>query len=262
MSGLGPSFLKIWTCGSSPRSGSRNVWRRIKNVKGISRLSNIWNFFGAIQMISCRSRWPWTKPGFIAMTRRQSNNQLSGGIAAHPAPKYSECKNSLEKFAPRFFGIKTASSLLIIFQRANLSTRSIAHLWWCDWRSFWRKNAAGRSPGWSCSRTSTPRLTGHLQPRRNWSTCASIVLITQPILRIWPRRTTTCSLDWKNHWKVAIFLPTRKYILGYCSTGRRKIEEFHSYKIFFTRNDRSHSDFHPGMAVLGFEIRLPCYKTN
>ena len=25
MSGLGPSFLKIWACGSSPRSGSRNA---------------------------------------------------------------------------------------------------------------------------------------------------------------------------------------------------------------------------------------------
>ena len=29
----------------------------------------------------------------------------------------------------------------------------------------------------------------------NWPTWASIVLITHPILRIWPRRTTTCSLD-------------------------------------------------------------------
>jgi len=37
------------------------------------------------------------------MTRRQSNNQWSGGIAAHPAPKNSECKNELEKFSPRFF---------------------------------------------------------------------------------------------------------------------------------------------------------------
>jgi len=26
------------------------------------------------------------KPGYITMTRRQSNNQWSGGIAAHPAP--------------------------------------------------------------------------------------------------------------------------------------------------------------------------------
>jgi len=37
------------------------------------------------------------------MTRRQSNTQWSGGIAVHPAPKNSECKNPLEKFSPRFF---------------------------------------------------------------------------------------------------------------------------------------------------------------
>jgi len=33
-----------------------------------------------------RDWWPWTKPGYNTMTRRQSNNQGSGGIAAHPAP--------------------------------------------------------------------------------------------------------------------------------------------------------------------------------
>jgi len=38
------------------------------------------------------------------MTRRQNNNQWNGGIEAHTAPKKSECKNSLEKFSPRFFG--------------------------------------------------------------------------------------------------------------------------------------------------------------
>jgi len=127
-------------------------------------------FFGAIQMISCRNWWSWTKPGYITMTRRQSNNQWSGGIAVHHAPKNSECKNPLEKFSPPFFGIKMASSSLIIFQRAKLSTRSITHLSWCNWRTFWRKNAAGRSPRGSCSRTTMPRLTGHLQPSRNWPT--------------------------------------------------------------------------------------------
>jgi len=35
----------------------------------------IWIFFGAIQMISCYDWWPWTKPAYITMTRRQSNNQ-------------------------------------------------------------------------------------------------------------------------------------------------------------------------------------------
>ena len=43
-------------------------------------------------MISCRDWCPWTKPGYITMTRRQSNNQWSGGIAAHPAlPQKIRC---------------------------------------------------------------------------------------------------------------------------------------------------------------------------
>ena len=32
-----------------------------------------------------------------------------------------------------------------------------------------------------------------------WPTWASSILITQPFLRIWLRRTTTCSLDGKNN---------------------------------------------------------------
>jgi len=39
-----------------------------QNVNGASRLSNFWNFFGAIQMISYCDWWPWTKPGYIAIT--------------------------------------------------------------------------------------------------------------------------------------------------------------------------------------------------
>jgi len=118
VSGLGPSFKKIWTCGSSPRSEPRNAWTPIKNVNGDSRLRNFWNFFGAIQMISCRAR-------LVTMD---------------------------ETWLYIFFWIKTASSSLIIFQRAKLSTRSITHLCWCNWTTFWRKNAAGRechegSPG-------------------------------------------------------------------------------------------------------------------
>jgi hypothetical protein len=124
-------------------------------------------------------------------------------------PKNSECKNPLEKFSPRIFGIKKASSSLIILQRAKLSTRSITHFCWCKWRTFWRKTLTGRSQSASCSCTTMPWLTGHLQPRRNWPIYDSSVLITHPILRIWPRPTITCSLDWENNWKFAIFRPTR-----------------------------------------------------
>jgi len=38
------------------------------------------------------------------MTRRQSNNQWSGGTAAHFAPKNPSVKIRWKKFSPRFFG--------------------------------------------------------------------------------------------------------------------------------------------------------------
>ena len=46
------------------------------------------------------------------MTRQQSNNQWSGGIAAHPAPKNFECENPLEKFLPQFFWDQDDISLI------------------------------------------------------------------------------------------------------------------------------------------------------
>ena len=120
MTRMGPSFMKIWTCGSSPRSESRNAWTRIKNVNGASRLSNFWNFFGEIQVISWSDWWPWRKPGYIAMTRRQSNNQWSAAWRLTPPPKIIPSTK-----------IRWKSSriiLLFIFQRAKLLTRSITHL--------------------------------------------------------------------------------------------------------------------------------------
>jgi hypothetical protein len=70
---------------------------------------------------------------------------------------------------------------------------------------------AGRSSSGSCSCTTMPRLTGHLQHRRNRITRAPNVLISHPIFRNWLRWTTT--LNWTNNWKVAIFCPTRRSLL-------------------------------------------------
>jgi len=75
------------------------------------------------------------------------------------------------------------------------------------------RKSHGRSPRGSCSCTTMPQLTGHLQPRRNRPTWASIVFIIHPIFQIWPHQTTTCSLDWKNNWKVTIFSPMRRSLL-------------------------------------------------
>ena len=55
------------------------------------------------------------KPGFITMTRSQSSNQWNGGIATHPAPKNSECKNPLEKFSPASISWDQDGILLIVY---------------------------------------------------------------------------------------------------------------------------------------------------
>ena len=62
---------------------------------------------------------------------KQQSMEWRHSGSPRPDPKNSECKNLLEKFSPQFFVIKTASSSLIIFQRAKLSARSITYLCWC-----------------------------------------------------------------------------------------------------------------------------------
>jgi len=63
----------------------------------------ICNFFGAIQMISCRDWWPWTEPGYITITQKQSNSQWIGGIASHPAPKKFRLHKSAGKVLASIF---------------------------------------------------------------------------------------------------------------------------------------------------------------
>jgi len=180
-----------------------------------STVPNVWATFGifslgAIQIISCRAwlvimdeTWLYN---YDPEAKQQSIKWRQSG-SHHP--KKSRVQKSAGNVLASIFWIKTASSSLIIFQRDKLSTRSITHLCW------WKKSAAGRSPSWSCSCTTMPRLTGHLQPTRNWPTSASSVLITHPILRIWPRRTTTCSLYWKTIERLPFFVRRN----GHCCRG-------------------------------------------
>ena len=54
----------------------------------------VWTTFGIFSVRSKwfpvgRDWWPWTKPGYITMTRKQSNNQWNCGIGAHSTPELS-----------------------------------------------------------------------------------------------------------------------------------------------------------------------------
>ena len=84
------------------------------------------DFLSRLQLVTLDETWLYH---YDPETEQQSMEWRHSGS---PAPKNSECKNPLGKFSPRFFGIKTASSSLIIFQRAKLLTWSITHLCWCN----------------------------------------------------------------------------------------------------------------------------------
>jgi len=148
--------MKIWTCGGSPWRGSRNDWTWIKNVNGASRsLSNFWNFFGVIQMISCRDWWPWTKPGYITMTGRESNNQWSGGIEAHPIPKNSECKIRWKISRLDFLGSRRHPPHWLCAKGPNYQRRVLlisagaieGHF---EGKMPWAGHQAGLVPAWQC----------------------------------------------------------------------------------------------------------------
>jgi len=142
-------------------------------------------------------------------TKQQSMEWRHSGL---PRPKISECKNPLEKFSPRFFGIKTASSTLIIFQRAKLSTRSITFLCWCNWNILKEKRRGKVTKGVLFFHDNVPA-------HRALSTRKKLAYLGFHCLDHPPYSPDLAPLDYhlfpglKKNWKVAIFLPTRRSLL-------------------------------------------------
>jgi len=164
-------------------------------------------------MISCRDWWPRTKPGYITMTRKQSNKQRSGGIAAHPAPKHSERKNTLKKFSPQFLGARQhpphwLSSKGPNYQRGELLISAGAIEGQFDGKTP-RENHQVRlvlarqcpgSPG-----TCNPEETG--LPGLSMSWLSTLFSGSGPV------GLPPVSWTEKNNWKISIFRPTRRSLL-------------------------------------------------
>ena len=204
--------MKIWKCGSSPRSGSRNAWTRIKNVKDASPLNNF-------EISSVRSIW-------FPVSIGDHGRKWSGGVPANPAPKNSEFKNPLERFSPRFFGIKTASSSLIIFQRAKLSTPSITHLYWCNWMSFLRKNVAGSQEGCLVLALQYPVSQNTCNPEETGPLGLPIFWSHTLFSRSGPVGLPPVPWTEKNNWNVVTFRPFAEFIAAVETWLDRKPSEF------------------------------------
>jgi len=135
--------MKIWTCGTSPRSGSPNAWTRIKNVNGASRLSKFGIFSGPSKWFPVgRDWWPWTKPGYITMTRRQSNNQWSGGIASHPPPKKFRMQKSAGKVLASIFWDQDGILLIDYFPKGQTINAEFYSSLLVQWKDILKESVA------------------------------------------------------------------------------------------------------------------------
>jgi len=162
--GLGASFMKIWTCGDSPRSGSWNAWKGIKNFNGAILVRSIWNFFSPIQMISCRTR-------LVIMAKKlvisvwPGDKATINGVAAYrvtSSPKKFRVQKSAGKVLVSIFGDQDGILLIDYLRKGQVIFGDVTHFQWCNWRTFWGKNVVGSSKRLSFSCTTMPRVTKHL----------------------------------------------------------------------------------------------------
>ena len=148
-------------------------------------------------MISCRDWWPWTKPVYISRTRRQSNNQWSSGIAAHAAPKNSECKNPLENFWPWFFLDQDGILLMDYLPKGQTINVEYYSSLLVQLKDIFKEKRRGKlTKGVLFLHDNAPAHRAHAT-QKQLAYLGFQCLIIHPILRISPRRTTTCSVEWK-----------------------------------------------------------------
>jgi len=154
--------MKIWTCGSSPRSGSRNAWTRNVNVNGVSRLRKFWNFFSAIQMISFRARLVTMDKTCLyhsgPETKQQSMEWRHSGSPHHKIFRVQKTAGNV--LASIFGGSRRHPPHWLSPKKANNQREVLFITAGAIEGHFEGKNAECLQRP-SCSCTTMPRLTGH-----------------------------------------------------------------------------------------------------
>ena len=185
----------------------------------MSTVPVVWATLGFF--FSARSRWFPVANGdhgrslviSLRPTRRQTNSEWSGGIAAHPAPKNSYWKNPLENSRLDFLGSRRYPPHRLSSKGPNYQCGVLLIPAGAIVGHFEEKTPReGHQEGLVLARqcpgspdTCNLEETGLPGLPMSWSTTL--------FSGSGPRWTTTCSLDWKNNWKVSIFRPTRRSLL-------------------------------------------------
>jgi len=130
------------------------------------------------------------------MTRRQSNNQWSGGIPGHPAPKKFRMQKSTGNFLASIFWDRDGILHIDFLPKGQTINAEYYSFLLVQLKDVLKEKRRGKvTKRVFFLHDNAPAHRALATRKKNWPTWASSFLITHPILRIWPRRTTTCSLD-------------------------------------------------------------------
>ena len=128
-----------------------------------STVSVVWATF---RVFSARSKWFPVAIGDhgrnLVISLWPGDKATINGVAAQrltPPQKIPSAKIRWKSSSLNFFGSRRHLPHWLSSKEPNYQNGVL--LCWCNWRTFWRKNAAGRSRMGPCSFTTVPRLTGH-----------------------------------------------------------------------------------------------------
>ena len=116
-------------------------------------------------MISCRDWWPWTKPSYNTMIRRQSNNQWIGSITAQPSLKIPSAKIRWKSSRLDFWGSRRHPPHWLSSKGPNYQRRVLSSLL-VQFKDILKGKRSEEFPKGSCSCTTMPRLTKHCNPEK------------------------------------------------------------------------------------------------
>jgi len=147
------------------------------------------------------------------MTRRQSKNHWSGGIAAHPAPKTFRVQKSAGKFLASIFWDQDGILLIDYLQKGRTTNAEYYLSPLVQLKDILNEIRQRKLTKLVLFLHDNAPAHRALATQKKLAYLGFFVLITHPIIWIWPRWTTTYSLNWKNNWKVVIFRPTWRSLL-------------------------------------------------
>ena len=210
MSGLGASYMKIWTCGSSPRGGSQNVWTRIKT----STVPVVWVTFG---IFSARSKWFPVAIGdhgrYLVISLWPGDKATFNGVATWrltspqkiPSAKICWKISRLDFLGLRGHPPHWLSSKGSNYQRGVLLISAGA----IEWR--FEENAAGMSPRVSCS--TMPNSPGTCNSEETDLPGLPVSWSPSLFSRSGPAGMPPVTWTEKNNWKFAICRLMRSSLL-------------------------------------------------